>query len=71
LPIIKVNTQGNLSDERKTLAEVQIIDSDEGKNDWSDVPTAQLRAKIKIRGSSSKLLPKQSYLLKTYNDSLK
>jgi hypothetical protein len=70
LPIIRINTNENLSDENKVIADFFVIDNAGGINNLKDTATIKGKAKIKIRGSSSKSLPKQSYLFKTYDDSL-
>jgi hypothetical protein len=70
LPIIKINTKESLSDENKTVVNYEVINNDEGLNRLNDNALITGIAKMKIRGSSSKLLPKQSYLFKTYGDSI-
>jgi hypothetical protein len=70
LPIIKISTKENLSDEDKIVVDYAVINN-KGTNKLNDKALIAGKAKIKIRGSSSKLLPKQSYLFKTYDDSLK
>lgn len=71
LPIIKINTKDRLSDKKKIVAGFKVIDNKDDINKLNDSAVITGLVKIKIRGSSSKLLPKRSYLLKTYNDSLK
>lgn len=70
LPIININTEGALSDDTKVVADFFVVDNLGGNNSLKDTATIKGKAKIKIRGSSSKALPKQSYLFKTYDDSL-
>lgn len=69
LPIISIHTENQIiTDTTKIFTDYKIFDNKE--NNLSDTPKKTGKFKIKIRGSSSKEFPKQSYYIKTYNDKL-
>ena len=70
LPIISINTGKQIiTDTNKIFADYKIFD--EKENNLSNSPNQLGKIKIKIRGSSSKAFPKQSYSIKTYNNKFK
>ncbi|OFX23245.1 MAG: hypothetical protein A2033_04160 [Bacteroidetes bacterium GWA2_31_9] len=71
IPILKIYTKNQcITDSTKIISTFELFDKKKD-NKLTDNPKKTGYLKIKIRGSSSKLFPKQSYLINSFNDSLK
>lgn len=75
LPIVTIDIphdeikQNQYGESNEVKAKIQIYDNDQHKNQLSQKPTETLYAKIKIRGNSTKLVPKKQFKVNVTNKS--